>query len=287
MKSLFESQPSPDISTSDASKSSQSKYDQELGSNADVFMKNSAFCCSPHGMDADFARRVLAEAVGTFILMFCICGIIANTQLMEGAAMLLESAATAGLAVIVVIFSIGTISGAHVNPAFTIAFAAFGQFPWSMVPFYILAQVGGSGLATFIGGLVYDIESNLMITRPLRGHTAAFWLEFIATFIIMFLVASLTNEAQRVDHLSGFVVGIAIGLAVLITAPVSGGSMNPARSLGPAIVSWKFDDIWIYLIAPTIGAVAGALLLLLLRVQRRPCSSTSSPNTSFLIHSIR
>ncbi|GMP56519.1 hypothetical protein CsSME_00020969 [Camellia sinensis var. sinensis] len=224
--------------------------------------------------------------MGTFILMFCICAIIAITQLMGGQVGLLEYAATSALTVVVVIFSIGAISGAHVNPSITFAFATLGQFPWSQVPLYIIAQIMGSTLATYVGSLVYGIKSELMITRPLQGSTTAFWVELIATFIIMFLASSLeyqskyvssnfrtflliiaTGIASKVGHLSGFIVGTAIGLAVLISGhvqtlpmPISGGSMNPARSLGPAIVSWKFGDVWIYLIAPTVGAVGGALL---------------------------
>ncbi|CAL5395549.1 unnamed protein product [Camellia sinensis] len=286
MKHLFEDQPTIENSN-EASTSDQSKYDQEMGSNAtprsvDVLI-NKASCCSfPYQMDIDSLRKVLAEAMGTFILMFCICAIIAITQLMGGQVGLLEYAATAALTVVVVIFSIGAISGAHVNPSITFAFATLGQFPWSQVPLYIIAQIMGSTLATYVGSLVYGIKSELMITRPLQGSTTAFWVELIATFIIMFLASSLEYQSKYVGHLSGFIVGTAIGLAVLISGPISGGSMNPARSLGPAIVSWKFGDVWIYLIAPTVGAVGGALLFRALRLQHQPCCSDSSPNTTQL-----
>ncbi|XP_058192435.1 probable aquaporin NIP7-1 isoform X1 [Rhododendron vialii] len=223
---------------------------------------------------------ILAEAIGTFILMFCICAIIAITQLMRGEVGLLEYAATAALSVVVIVFSIGAISGAHVNPAVTIAFATCGQFPWSKVPLYIMAQGIGSVLATYVGKLVYGISSELLTTRPLQGSAAAFWVELIATLIIMFLASALTHHAKYIGHLAGFIVGTAIGLAVLITGPVSGGSMNPARSLGPALVSWKFDDVWIYLTAPTIGAVAGAFLYSAIRLRRHACCSDPSPDTA-------
>ncbi|THG23040.1 hypothetical protein TEA_000562 [Camellia sinensis var. sinensis] len=372
MEHLFEDQPTIENSN-EASTSDQSKYDQEMGSNAtprsvDVLI-NKASCCSfPYQMDIDSLRKVLAEAMGTFIMMFCICAIIAITQLMGGQVGLLEYAATAALTVVVVIFSIGAISGAHVNPSITFAFATLvnkvvfvddvqvlaeamgtfilmfcicaiiaitqlmggqvglleyaatsaltvvvvifsigaisgahvnpsitfafatlGQFPWSQVPLYIIAQIMGSTLATYVGSLVYGIKSELMITRPLQGSTTAFWVELIATFIIMFLASSLEYQSKYVGHLSGFIVGTAIGLAVLISGhvqtlpmPISGGSMNPARSLGPAIVSWKFGDVWIYLIAPTVGAVGGALLFRALRLQHHPCGPDSSPNTTRL-----
>ncbi|XP_060960030.1 probable aquaporin NIP7-1 [Cannabis sativa] len=292
MKGLFEEQeqPSPDLSNY-ASTSGECKDDQEMGTNhhamsKSVVLNSPTFSCLSRGMDANFARAVVAEMVGTFILVFCVCAIIASTQKIKGDVGLLEYASTAGLTVIVLIFSIGSISGAHVNPAVTIAFAIFGHFPWPKVPLYIFAQTVGSILATYIGTLVYNIKADLMITRPLQGCVAAFWVELIATFIIMFLVASLTCHAQSMGYLSGFVVGIAIGLAVLITGPVSGGSMNPARSMGGAIVSWNFSDIWIYISAPTIGAVGGALLFQFLRVQSGPCSTAASTQTCLLTQSL-
>lgn len=240
--------------------------------------------CLSLQMDFNPARAILAEMVGTFILVLCVCGIIASQQLMRGEVGLMEYAATAGLTVVVVIFCIGPISGAHVNPAVTIAFAIFGHFSWSRVPFYILAQMLGSTLATWAGRSVYGVRADLMATRPVQGCFAAFWVEFFGTFIIMFLSAALICEAHTIGHLSGFVVGIAIGLAVLITGPVSGGSMNPARSLGPAIVSWDFDNIWIYMIAPVVGAIAGVLLYQFLCLKHRPCTATSSPSTvSYLV----
>ncbi|KAF7150271.1 hypothetical protein RHSIM_Rhsim02G0020700 [Rhododendron simsii] len=284
MKQLFEAKPCPDASNQ-ASTSEQSQYDQERGSNlvsrnSDEQMKNAACFGFPNGMDLDSLRPILAEAIGTFILMFCICAIIAITQLMRGEVGLLEYAATAALSVVVIVFSIGAISGAHVNPAVTIAFATCGQFPWSKVPLYIMAQGIGSVLATYVGKLVYGISSELMTTRPLHGSAAAFWVELIATLIIMFLASALTHHAKYIGHLAGFIVGTAIGLAVLITGPVSGGSMNPARSLGPALVSWKFDDVWIYLTAPTIGAVGGAFLYGAVRLRRHACCSDPSPDTA-------
>ncbi|CAB4293505.1 unnamed protein product [Prunus armeniaca] len=280
--------PSPQTSNCTSTSDHSNKDDQEMGSNAmsdeGEVLNNSAFFCFPFQMDLNLVRAVFAEMVGTFMLMFCVCGIIASTQLMRGEVGLMEYAATAGLTVVVVIFSIGSISGAHVNPAVTVAFATFGHFPWCRVPVYILAQTMGSVLATYIGRLVYGIKPDLMTTRPLQSSASAFWVELIATFMIMFLAASLTHQAHDVGYLSGFVVGIAIGLSVLITGPVSGGSMNPARSLGPAIVAWNFKDLWIYICGPTIGAVAGARLFQILRLQLQPCSpsNTTSPNIRLL-----
>ncbi|XP_027366479.1 probable aquaporin NIP7-1 isoform X1 [Abrus precatorius] len=282
MTDIFEKQPSPD-SLHYASSSGLSGDDKAIRyrvatSKHRYFLANLHFF--PIKIDLNFVRIVMAEMVGTFILMFCVCGIITSTQLQNGAVGLLEYAATAGLTVVVIVFSIGPISCAHVNPAITIAFATIGQFPWLKVPVYIIAQTVGSMSATYIGSLVYGIKSDVMMTQPLQGCNSAFWVEVIATFIIMFLIAALTSESQSVGHFSGLVAGIAIGLAVLITGPISGGSMNPARSLGPAILSWKFKDIWIYILAPCVGAVAGALLYCFIRLRGQHCSTLSSPNIS-------
>ncbi|GKV38574.1 hypothetical protein SLEP1_g46465 [Rubroshorea leprosula] len=261
-------------------------HDPKMGSSnisSDVIIMQEPSCCFPlKGMDLNPARVILAEWVGTFILMFSVCGIISSTQLSRDGAGLLEYAAAAGLSIIVIVFIIGPISGAHVNPAVTIAFATLGHFPWSRVPFYILAQSFGALLATYAGVAIYGIKSDLMATRPAQGCTTAFWAELVATFILMFLCAALARQAQYVGSVAGLVVGIAIGLAVLITGPVSGGSLNPARSLGPAIASGNYEGIWIYLTAPVIGAVVGALLYRFLYLQGPPCTASSSPDTSLL-----
>ncbi|XP_037497413.1 probable aquaporin NIP7-1 isoform X2 [Jatropha curcas] len=173
----------------------------------------------PQGIDLNPARMVIAEMMGTFVLMICVCGIIGTTQLTRDQLGLLEYATTAGLTVIVLVFSIGPISGAHVNPAITIAFATFGHFPWSRVPFYVSAQIVGSALASYAGGSIYGIKPDLMTTRPFHGCSSAFWVEFIATFIIMFVAASLAYQTS-VRQLSGFVLGVAIALAVLITGRI-------------------------------------------------------------------
>ncbi|XP_065859312.1 probable aquaporin NIP7-1 [Euphorbia lathyris] len=298
MKHLLQDKTSSEISNNNGSSPSALSRDscQQAGSNAgsihgDTFVKLSKFRFLPQGLDLDPTRMVMGEMLATFILMFCVCGIIAATQLTRGQVGLMEYATTAGLTVVILIFAIGPISGGHFNPAVTIAFATFGHFPWSKVPFYVLAQTGGSVLATYAGKYIYGIKPDLLATRPLIGCGSAFWVEFIAAFIIMFLAAALTyHPSPQVIHLSGFVIGIAIGLAVLITGPVSGGSLNPARSLGPAIVSWNFKDIWVYIVAPIAGAIGGALTFHALSIHKPlplPCGSASSPNPSLIVaHSI-
>ncbi|CAN6476950.1 unnamed protein product [Victoria cruziana] len=217
------------------------------------------------------ARLVGAETVGTFIMIFSVYGVISSTVLTQGRIGLMEYAATAGFCVVLLVFAIGPISGAHVNPSITIAFAASGQFPWFQVPAYILAQTGGATFAAYVGQKVYQIKGELAVTQPLHGRKAAFWTEFMATFFIMFLASSLSTNAHLVGQLSGVAAGASIALAVMITAPVSGGSMNPARSIGPAIISNRYGDIWLYILAPTIGAVAGAFTYRLLHLPHPHC----------------
>ncbi|KAI3871405.1 hypothetical protein MKW98_024574 [Papaver atlanticum] len=221
-------------------------------------------------------RMVLAEMLGTFILMFSVCGIVATTQMTGGGEVgLLEYALTAGLSIIVIIFSVGPISGAHVNPSITLAFALLGDFPWIRVPFYIVAQIVGSIFAAFVGKSVYGIQAHQVTTRPqLHGKKKAFLVEFFTTFIVMFLSASMSRKAHKVGQVSGLVIGVAISLAVLISGPISGGSLNPARSIGPAIVAWRFEHLWLYIVAPTAGAVVAALLFQLLKIR---CTGVTHP----------
>ncbi|KAL7592512.1 probable aquaporin NIP7-1 [Lactuca sativa] len=282
MTSLFKEEQACE-SSKHASTSNQSIFDQETGSSntlekgqSEVIVKSPSFICFTLLMDKTLVRMVVAEALGSFIVMFSIGGIIKSTELMRGVG-LLEYAVTAALAVVMVVFSIGHISGAHVNPAVTIAFATVGPFPWRRVPLYILAQVAGCAMATYAGVLVYGMKPEVMTTRPLLGSNAAFWAEFLASFFVLFLTASLVHAPPSVTQFSGFIVAVGIALGVLITAPISGGSMNPARSLGPALVSFNFHGLWIYLTAPILGAVSGAFMLRMLK----PCtSSTSSPSSS-------
>nr|GMD95111.1 probable aquaporin NIP7-1 [Ipomoea batatas] len=251
--------------TSSSSSCERAKAYQEMQSNASSSTNEEA---------AINCKRRLCSFLSMFNKIFI-------RELMGVQVGLLEYAATASLTVVVVVFSIGPISGAHINPSVTLAFASLGPFPWPKVPFYIMAQVGGSVFATISSRLIYGVEYEHMMTRPLHGCNAAFWVEFLATFLILFLAASMSSDPQFTGKLAGFVVGVCIGLGVLISGPVSGGSMNPARSLGPAIASWSFDsNLWIYIVAPTTGAVAGVFLYRLLRLQGWTCKhADTSPNT--------
>ncbi|EOA32397.1 hypothetical protein CARUB_v10015668mg [Capsella rubella] len=264
--------------------------DQEAGSTPSTLRDEDhpstqrLFRCLPFDIDLNPLRTVIAELVGTFILMFSVCGVISSTQLSGGHVGLLEYAATAGLSVVVVVYSIGHISGAHLNPSITIAFAVFGGFPWSQVPLYITAQTLGATAATLVGVLVYGVNADLMATKPALSWVSAFFVELIATSIVVFLASALhCGPHQNLGNLTGFVIGTVISLGVLITGPISGGSMNPARSLGPAVVAWDFEDLWIYMTAPVIGAIIGVLTYRSISLKSRPCPSPLSPSGSSLL----
>ncbi|XP_008239293.1 PREDICTED: probable aquaporin NIP5-1 [Prunus mume] len=203
-------------------------------------------------------RKLGAEFVGTFILMFAAsAGPIVN-QKYNGAETLIGNAACAGLGVMIVILSTGHISGAHLNPSLTIAFAALRHFPWVQVPAYIAAQVSGSICASFaLKGAFHPYMSG-GTTVPTVSTGQAFALEFIITFNLLFVVTAVATDTRALGELAGLAVGATVMLNILIAGPSSGGSMNPVRTLGPAVAAGNYTKLWIYLVAPTLGALAGA-----------------------------
>ncbi|KAL1832126.1 hypothetical protein ACET3Z_001777 [Daucus carota] len=203
-------------------------------------------------------RKLGAEFIGTFILIFvATAGPIVN-QKYNGAETLIGNAACAGLAVMVVILSTGHISGAHLNPSLTIAFAALRHFPWVHVPAYIAAQVSGSICASFaLKGVFHPFMSG-GVTVPSIGNGQAFALEFLITFNLLFVVTAVATDTRAVGELAGIAVGAVVMVNILIAGPSSGGSMNPVRTLGPAVAAGNYDGLWIYMVAPTLGALTGA-----------------------------
>nr|DAD19440.1 TPA_asm: hypothetical protein HUJ06_020903 [Nelumbo nucifera] len=220
MKPLVK-EPSPSVYSNEAHPTKQSQGDPESGAHTITSSSGDArtsdHCFPWWRTNLNSIRMVLAEMIGTFILMFCVCGIIAGRELTKGDMGLLEYAATGGLSVTILMFCVGPISGGHLNPSVTIAFATVGHFPWSKVPLYISAQMVGSVFATYVGESVYGIKADILTTRPLQSRATAFWAELMATSITLFLASSLCHQAHAVAQASGFVVGIAIALAVLIT----------------------------------------------------------------------
>ncbi|KAI3693736.1 hypothetical protein L1987_76688 [Smallanthus sonchifolius] len=217
--------------------------------------------------DISLTRKLGAEFVGTFILIFAAtAGPIVNEKY-SGSETLIGNAACAGLAVMIIILSTGHISGAHLNPSLTIAFAALRHFPWAQVPAYILAQVSASICASFaLKGVFHPFMSG-GVTVPSVSTGQAFALEFLITFNLLFVVTAVATDTRAVGELAGIAVGATVMLNILVAGKSSGGSMNPVRTLGPAVAAGNYTVIWVYLLAPTLGALAGAGVYTLVKLQ--------------------
>ncbi len=204
-------------------------------------------------------RAHLAEFLGTFALVFAGCGAIAVGRLeATGIAMAF------GLAIAVAIYGLGHISGAHFNPAVSVGFALGRHFPWARVATYSLVQVAGAiagaGLLRWTLG---DVP--LGVTRSSVGVPAAIAWEVVLTALLMLVITAVATDTRAVGQAAALAIGGTVALAALVGGPVTGASLNPARSIGPALVSGDLRDLWIYLAGPVIGAAAGSLLYAFLR----------------------
>ncbi|KAL1826669.1 hypothetical protein DCAR_0205775 [Daucus carota subsp. sativus] len=228
-----------------------------------------------------FIQKVIAEFVGTFFLIFVgDCAVTVN--LGKGVVTLPGVAIVWGLAVTVMVYSIGHISGAHINPAVTLAFASVNRFPWKEVPAYIAAQILGGTLASGTLRLLFQgTEDKFPGTLPSGTNLQSLVLEFIITFYLMFVISAVATDNRAVGELAGLAIGATVLLNVMIAGPVSGASMNPARSLGPVFVSSRFESIWIYILGPILGAIAGAWVYNIMRYTKRPLSEIAK-TASFL-----
>lgn len=213
-------------------------------------------CCSPSRLV--LAKKVSAEFIGTFILVFGAAGSAMMNEASDGQVTFVGVGAAAGLAVMLVIFSTGHISGAHINPAVTIAFATFKHFAWIQVPLYIGAQIAGSIVASYVLKAIFTPFYRGGLTLPSGSVWQSVLMEFILTFILMFVVTAVSTDTRAVGELAGIAVGVTVVLNNLVGGGISGASMNPVRSLGPAIAALEFSGLWVYIVAPIIGALGGA-----------------------------
>ncbi|XP_030547301.1 nodulin-26-like [Rhodamnia argentea] len=218
-----------------------------------------------------FFQKLLAEVFGTYFLIFAGCGAVVVNKNNQDIVTLPGIAIVWGLAVLVLVYTVGHISGAHFNPAVTIAFAVTRRFPLKQVPAYISAQLLGSTLAAGTLRLVFTgIHDQFAGTQPAGSDGQAFVLEFITTFYLMFVICGVATDNRAIGELAGLAVGATIMLNVMFIWPITGASLNPARSLGPAIVSNNYKGIWIYLLAPTVGAILGAAVYNTIRFTDKP-----------------
>jgi len=210
-------------------------------------------------------RRVGAEMVGTFTIVFAAGGSTVTSQLSGVQLGLLGAAFASGLAVMAMIYAVGHICGAHFNPAVTLAFTLIRHFPLREVPGYIAAQLVGASLAAFIVKLLFGNVAHLGANLPSGGAGQSLALEIIISFFLMFVIMSVATDTRAVGQAAAIAIGVIVTVAILIAGPISGGSMNPARSFGPALLSWSWQDHWIYWVGPITGAALGALVYQLLR----------------------
>lgn len=200
-------------------------------------------------------RKLLAEFLGTFILVFAGTGAIVINEVSGGAIGHAGIALTFGMVVLAMIHTFGDVSGAHLNPAVTLAFAAAGRFPRRGVPGYLLAQVAGALAASGMLAVMFPESTTLGATLPAGPESRSFVLEVVLTAILMLTILSVSTGAREKGATAGLAIGMVVGLEAMFAGPISGASMNPARSLGPALVSGNLAHLWIYLLAPAAGAL--------------------------------
>lgn len=204
-------------------------------------------------------KKYLAEFLGTYALLFCGAGAIVIDQIKPDLIGHMGISITFGLIVMAMIYSFGGISGTHINPAVSIGFALIGQLPLKDLFPYILAQCLGALAACFTLKALFPHVVNLGMTLPSGGFFQSFILEIILTYFLMLCIVMVSQQTENISVFTGLAVGMMVWLEALFAGPISGASMNPARSLGPAIASFHFEFLWIYLSAPVIGAVLGSL----------------------------
>jgi aquaporin NIP len=200
-------------------------------------------------------QKLSAEFIGTFSLVLAGTGAILSNQLSAGAVTHTGIALTFGLVVWVMIASFGDLSGAHFNPAVSIAFAVSGRFPWHQVPGYLAAQCVGALSASIFLKYLAPTANTLGATTPSGSVFQSFTLETMLTLILMLVILSVSDPVRKSDSGAGLAIGATVALEALFAGPISGASMNPARSLGPALATGSLAHLWIYLTAPCLGAM--------------------------------
>ncbi len=210
-------------------------------------------------------KALIAEAVGTFCLVFVGTGAIVVNQLSQGAISHLGIAASFGLVVMVLIYAFGDHSGAHFNPAVSIAFWLNKRFPGSSVFPYMLAQLIGAFCASLSIKALFPNAISLGETIPSGSIIQSFMLEGFLTLFLIVVILNVTSGSKEKGLLAGIAIGATVGLEALFAGPISGASMNPVRSIAPAIVGANMETIWIYIAAPTIAAFLSVPLLKTLR----------------------
>ncbi|KAK4276821.1 hypothetical protein QN277_014927 [Acacia crassicarpa] len=216
-------------------------------------------------------QKGLAELVGTYVIVFvgCGAGLVSNVEQLNR----VGEALAAGLSLTVAIYSVGHISGGHFNPAVSIAAAVARNLPFKLVPIYVLCQLTGAILASLTLKVLYEGQADIRVVvtqySSSTSHLEALVWEFIATFILMLTICGVAIDHRGSKDLAGLAIGTAVLINVIAVGPITGASMNPARSLGPAIVSGVFKKIGIYIFSPIMGATTASVVYSLLKYPNR------------------
>jgi MIP family channel proteins len=212
-------------------------------------------------------QSLLAELLGTFALVFFGCGAIANGLPPVAVALAF------GLVIAVMISAVGHVSGGHFNPAVSIGFGVSRHIPWTTLAAYVAVQVAGAIAGAAVLRVTLGPAANLGVTHPAGAEPQAFVWEGILTFFLMLVITAVATDVRAKGQAAGLAIGGMVALGSLVGGPVSGASMNPARSLGPAIVAGDFGGLWIFLLAPTLGAAAAAVTYRALRPKSAPAQA--------------
>ncbi|XP_015064471.1 probable aquaporin NIP-type [Solanum pennellii] len=237
------------------------------------------FCSSPAVVV--LGQKLIAEVIGTYFVIFAGCGSVVVNKLYGGTITFPGISVTWGLIVMVMVYTVGHISGAHFNPAVTITFSVFGRFPWKEVPFYIVAQLMGSILASGTLSLMFDVTPEAYFgTVPVGSDVQSLAAEIVISFLLMFVISGVGTDERAIGHIAGIAVGMTITLNVFVVGPISGASMNPARSIGPAIVRHTYKGLWVYIVGPIVGTLAGAFMYNLIRATDKPLNELTKSVSS-------
>ena len=225
----------------------------------------------------DLIRRAAAEGIGVFALVFAGCGAIVAEAEHPGSLGTVGIALVFGLTVMAMIYAVGHLSGAHLNPAVTVAFVLTRHFPRAEALAYVGAQaVGALVAATLLAAIWPSQPAALGTTLPTVGVGSAFAYEVVLSAFLMFVILAVATDTRAVGAAAAIAIGGTVGLDALFGGPITGASMNPARSLGPALVSGELHYLWLYLLAPVVGTCLGALAYQLVRGEHSANARTGS-----------
>jgi len=204
-------------------------------------------------------NRLFAEAFGTFSLVLAGTGAITVNEVSGGIVTHVGVALTFGLVTMAMIYAVGDISGAHLNPAVTLGFWASGRFPARAVPAYVASQLVGAFAASVFLRLLYPEHSTLGTTLPSHSAGQALAIETVLTLLLMFVILNVSKGGRETGVMAGAAIGAVVALEAMFAGPVSGASMNPARSIAPAFVSGHLQHCWVYVLGPFAGALAAVV----------------------------